>query len=109
MRSYAGFRQPGPIAVPRRVFRRHPILAGQGRTRRDALAISLVVATLIALTIGGNGWKAPAARDKDSSRVTVIYKNRVHPSIGELKARAAETDEANSDKELLFQRQGQWI
>jgi hypothetical protein len=34
---------------------------------------------------------------------------QVYPSIGELKARAAETDEANSDKGLVFQRRGRWI
>jgi len=109
MRSYAGFRQPEAIAVLQCVFGRQPMLTALGKQTRHALAISFAVATLTALAIAGNGWKTPVARDEHSSRVTVIYKNQVYPSIGELKARAAETDEANSDKEVLFHRRDQWI
>jgi hypothetical protein len=107
MRSYGGFGQPGTILQC--VFCRQSMLTAPGKQTRHALAISLVAATLITLAIGSNGWKASVAQDKRSSRVTVIYKNQLYPSIGELKARAAKTDEANSDKEVLFRRRGQWI
>jgi hypothetical protein len=55
------------------------------------------------------GWNAQVSEETGSSRVTVIYKNQVHPSTGELEARAAEkydSGQANSDKEIAFQRRG---
>jgi hypothetical protein len=66
---------------------------------------------MIAVATLGNGL-APAGEETGALRVTVIYKNQVHPSIGELEAGAAEEHEsgqANSDRELRFQRRGQWI
>jgi hypothetical protein len=97
--------------VLHRVARRNPMLTGLGNRARHALAISLGVVTLIALAIVDNVW-SPVTQDKVSSRVTVIYKNQVYPSIGELKARAAVADHSgrpNSDKGLVFHRRGQWI
>src|SRR5687767_7943643 len=79
--------------------------------RRHAVA-TFTIATLVTLAILGNAWDARVGVVPASSRVTVIYKNQTHPSIGELEARAAETDQsgdANSFDGLVFQRQGQWI
>lgn len=83
-----------------------------GQSRRHALAISVTVATLVTLAIMGNGWKAAVGEATPSSRVTVIYKNQIHPSLGELGARAVAADpsgEANSDKKFVSQRQSQEI
>ena len=85
------------------------------KSRRHALVISVaVVAPLVALAIIGNGWKAAVAVGEvtRSSRTTVVYKNQIHPSLGELGARVVAAErggEANSDKELVTQRQSQEI
>ena len=95
-----------------RVFRRRPILTGQGKTGRYALSILLTGVAMIAVVTFGNGLNAPVGEETGSSRVTVIYKNQVHPSVGELEAGAAEkydSGQANSDKEIAYQRRGQWI
>jgi hypothetical protein len=87
-------------------------LTGLGNSTHHALAISLTAATLVTLAFIGSGLKAPVGEEIGSSRVTVIYKNQVHPSVGELEARAAETDlsgQANSDTDFGIQRQAQWI
>jgi hypothetical protein len=112
MRSYAVFRRPGSIAVPQRVFRRHPILTGLRKSGLHALAILRTGAAMIAVATLGNGLNALVGEETGFSRVTVIYKNQVHPSTGELEARAAEkydSGQANSDRELGFQGRGQWI
>jgi hypothetical protein len=75
---------------------------------RHAVA-TFTIATLVTLAILGNGWKP--GESAPSRRITVIYKNQMHPSIGELKA-AAEKDrsgDANSHDGLTFLRRGQWI
>ena len=81
----------------------------------DCLAlstISLTAAVLCAVVIMGPGAKAVDVAQATSSLVTVIYKNQMHPSIGELAAHAALTehkDEANSDEGFVFERRDQWI
>ena len=83
------------------------------KSRRHALVISVaVVAPLVALAIIGNGWKAAVGEVTRSSRTTVVYKNQIHPSLGELGERVVAAErggEANSDKELVTQRQSQEI
>lgn len=85
----------------------------QGReSPRHGLAILLTGAALVAVATIGHGFNAPAGEETASSGVTVIYKNQMHPSIGELEAGAAEkydSGQANSVKEVIFQRRGQWI
>ena len=59
-----------------------------------------------------NGLKTQDLAKVKSPRVTVIDKNQMHPSIGEIEARAVQTEhngEANSDMDFVIQRQGQWI
>lgn len=82
------------------------------QSTRRALAIAVTVATLVTLATMGNGWKAAVDAVTTSSRVTVMYKNQIHPSLGERGGRAVAADpggEANSDKELVSQRQSQEI
>jgi hypothetical protein len=82
-----------------------------GSSRRHAFAI-FTIATLVTLAVLGNGWKAGVGGLAPSTRVTVIYKNQMHPSIGELEAGAREKDhsgDANSQDGLVFQRRSQWI
>jgi hypothetical protein len=81
----------------------------------DCLAlstISLTVAALCAVVLVGPGVKAVDVGQADSSQITVIYKNQLYPSIGELTARATLTEhkgQANSDEGLVFERLDQWI
>jgi hypothetical protein len=80
--------------------------------RAALIAISVIAAALVALAMIGNGLEVQDAAEAKSSPVTVIYKNQAHPSIGELEARAARTDDkgkANSDEGFVFERQGRWI
>lgn len=83
------------------------------KSRRHAVLISVpVVATLFALAIIANGWKAAVSEVTASSRTTVVYKNQILPSLDELNARAAAAGpdgQANSDKRLVSQRQSQEI
>jgi hypothetical protein len=98
--------------VAQRVFRRRPILTGQGKIERRALAILLTGVAMIAVATVCDGLNAPVGKERGSPRVTIIYKNQVQPSIGELEAGADEkynSGQANSDRELRFQRRGQWI
>ena len=79
---------------------------------RRAFAILLTVVSLITVAILDSGWNAVVSEETSSSRVTVIYKNQMHPSLGELKVRPAVTvqsDDANSDEGLVFQRRSQRI
>jgi hypothetical protein len=79
--------------------------------RRHANA-TFTIATLVTLAILGNAWDVRRGGEPASSQVTVIYKNRTHPSIGELEDRAAETDQsddANGFDGLVFHRRSQWI
>jgi hypothetical protein len=59
----------------------------------------------------GSGWQAFGNRKAEASRVTVIYKNQVKPSVAEVEARrhGDRRSRANSDKELKAQRGAQWI
>jgi hypothetical protein len=77
---------------------------------RHAVA-TFTIATLVTLAILGNGWKPGAGESASSRRVTVIYKNQLHPSIGELEAAAEKgrSGDANSHDGLIFQRRSQWI
>jgi hypothetical protein len=80
--------------------------------RAALIAISVIAAALVALAMMGNGLEVQDVAEAKSSRVTVIYKNQPHPSIGELESRAAKTDDkgkANSDEGFVFERQGRWI
>jgi hypothetical protein len=80
--------------------------------RAALIAVSVIAAVLVALAMIGNGLEVQDVAETDSSRVTVISKNQLHPGIGELEARAAETDDkgkANSDEGFVFERQGEWI
>jgi hypothetical protein len=75
--------------------------------RRALIAVSATAAILVAL--------ASTALDiegRDTFRVTVIYKNQVHPRFSEPEAGGWALDlkgEANGGKGLVFQRRGQWI
>jgi hypothetical protein len=111
MQRDAGSCTSEQLHVFQKTFDRPAKLTGPGNSTLLALAISLTAASLVTLAFMGNGLKAPVG-EESSPRVTVIYKNQVHPSVGELEARAAETDlsgEANSVIDFVIQRQGQWI
>jgi hypothetical protein len=82
--------------VSQRVFRRRPILRGQGKPGRHALAILFTGVAMIAVATLGNGLNAPVGKETGSPRVTIIYKNQVQPSIGELEAGAGGQDRASS-------------
>jgi hypothetical protein len=96
-----------------KTFNRCATSTRTGKSRRQAIAVLLTGAAMVAVASLGNGLNAPpAGKETGSSRVTVIYKNQMHPSIGELEARAAEkydSGQANGDREIVFQRRGQWI
>jgi hypothetical protein len=81
------------------------------QSRRRALAMLVIVAGLVTLATMGNGWKFAVGELTNSARVTVVHKNRIHPSLEELEARAVAADPggANSDKKLVSQRQSQQI
>ena len=75
-------------------------------------AIALTAAALCAVVLVGPGVVAVGVAQANSAPVTVIYKNQLHPSIGELAARAPQTEHkgvANTDKDLVFERRDQWI
>jgi hypothetical protein len=72
------------------------------------LVVGLTVATLITgVIIGSELAPGPAG-----SRITVIYKNQVQPTIAELEARITKTKQGNnvnSDKAIVSPRRSQWI
>ena len=76
-------------------------------------AIALTAAAaLCAVVLVDPGVVAVGVAQANSAPVTVIYKNQLHPSIGELAARAPQTEHkgvANTDKDLVFERRDQWI
>ena len=81
----------------------------------DCLALStlsLTAAVLCAVVLVGPGVKAGDVAQANSSLVTVIYKNQLYPSIGELAARAVQPEhkgEANSNERVVSERRDQWI
>jgi len=80
--------------------------------RTALIAISISAAALVALAMISHGLETQDLAEAKSSRVTVINKNHMHPSIGEIEARAVQTEhkgEANSDKGFALKRQDQWI
>jgi hypothetical protein len=79
------------------------------RTALIALFISAVA--LVSLAMISNGLEPQDLAKVKSPRVTVIDKNQMHPSIGEIEARTQteHKGEANSDKSLAVKRQDQWI
>jgi len=79
--------------------------------RTALIAISISAAALVALAMISNGMETQDLAEAKSTRVTVIYKNQMHPSIGEIEARTQteHKGEANSDKGLAVKRQDQWI
>jgi hypothetical protein len=111
MQRDAGSCTPEQLHLSQKTFDRLAKLTGLGNSTLYALAISLTAATFVTLAFMGIGLKASVG-EESSSRVTVVYKNQVHPSVGELEARAAETNlsgEANSDMDFVIQRQSQWM
>ena len=79
--------------------------------RTALIAISISAAALVALAMISNGLETQKLAEAKSPRVTVIDKNQMHPSIGEIEARTqtAHKGEANSDRGLALKRQEQWI
>ena len=54
----------------------------------------------------------PGMKPAHLARLTVVYKNELHPTISELEARAPQgghKGKASSDDSIRFKRQGQWI
>jgi hypothetical protein len=75
-------------------------------------AISITAAALYASVAVAIGEQTPDGGGAGSSMLTVIYKNQLHPNIGELATRATQrnpNDKANSDESLEFQQREQWI
>jgi hypothetical protein len=80
--------------------------------RTALIAISISAAAIVALAMISHGLETQDLAEAKSSRVTVINKNQMHPSIDEIEARAVQTEhkgEANSDKGFALKRQDQWI
>ena len=74
--------------------------------------ISLTAAFLCAVVLVGPNVKTMDVAQANSSLVTVIYKNQLYPSVGELGAQGALTEhkgEANIPEGLAFRGRGQWI
>jgi hypothetical protein len=76
----------------------------------NCLAVNIVFLTAAALFVLGI-IGTPVAQ-ADSSLVTILYKNQMHPGIGELAARAvhrALKGEANLVESVVSERRDQWI
>ena len=72
------------------------------------LIVGLTVATLITGVIISSELAPEAA----GSRITVIYKNQVQPTIAELEARITKTKQGNnvnSDKAIASTSRSQWL
>jgi hypothetical protein len=75
---------------------------------RNVIAISALAAAVITVLGLSSGWNVG---ETDSSRMTVIYKNQVGPTIAEIAARVTPDHEypVNSDTRLKVRRGGWWI
>ena len=72
------------------------------------LAVGLTIATLIT----GMIIVSELPPEATGSRITVIYKNQVQPTIAELEARITKTKQGNnvnSEKAIVTPRRSQWI
>ena len=64
------------------------------------LVVCFTAATLMTLDLVSSGLKTSSGPAADTSRVTVIFKNQVEPTLAQLDLRAAKPDRAhdvNSD------------
>jgi hypothetical protein len=71
------------------------------------LVVGLTIATLITGVISSE-----LAPETAGSRITVIYKNQVQPTIAELEARITKTKQGNnvnSDEAIASPRRSQWL
>jgi hypothetical protein len=100
MQRNAGYYTPRQLHVLQRAFHCTALLA-------TALAAAVLVALAASTAIGLSAMKSAHL-----ARLTVVYKNELHPSISELQARAlkgSDKGEVSSDERIEFKRQGQWI
>ena len=72
----------------------------------------LIVGLTVATVITGVIISSELAPETAGSRITVIYKNQVQPTIAELEARITKTKQGNnvnSDKAIVSPRRSQWL
>jgi hypothetical protein len=72
------------------------------------LVVGLTVATLITGAIVGS----ELVQEPGPSRITVIYKNQIQPTIAELETRTVKTEKGsivNGDEAIVIPRRSQWI
>ena len=72
----------------------------------------LIVGLTVATVITGVIISSELAPETAGSRITVIYKNQVQPTIAELEARITKTKQGNnvnSDKAIASPRRSQWL
>jgi hypothetical protein len=82
-----------------------------GKPARHIITVSLLTAALIAILALSTELKVGGDGETDSSRMTVIYKNQVAPTIAEIAAQAKPRHEypVNSDTGLKVRGGGWWI
>jgi hypothetical protein len=69
-------------------------------------AVAVTAAALVSVALVGH-LEDVSIDEAISTRVTEIYKNQLHPSIGELHARVIDSGKAHST--WAIKRRGQWI
>jgi hypothetical protein len=100
MQRNAGYCTPRQLNVLHRALHGRALLAG-----------ALTAAVLVALATG-TAIGLPGMKPAHLARLTVVYKNELHPTISELEARAPQgghKGKASSDDSIRFKRQDQWI
>jgi hypothetical protein len=110
MQRYTGSCSPRQLHKPQ-AFHRHAMSRRPGKPARHIIAISALAAALIAILALSTELKVGGDGETDSSRMTVIYKNQVSPTIAEIAARVTPDHEypVNSDTRLKVRRGGWWI
>jgi hypothetical protein len=72
-------------------------------------AVAITAAALVPVALIGRDMEDVNSDEANSTRVTEIYKNQLHPSIGEFHAPANDMGKAHSTEDLAIKRRGQWI
>jgi hypothetical protein len=72
-------------------------------------AVAITAAALVPVALIGHDMEDVDSDEANSTRVTEIYRNRLHPRIGELRAPAIDMGNAHSTEDLAIKRRGQWI
>jgi hypothetical protein len=110
MQRYTGSCSPRQLHK-RQAFHRHAMSRRSSKPARLVIAISLLAATLITVLTLSSGWNVWGDGKTDSSRMTIIYKNQIGPTIAEIAARVTPDHGyfVNSDTGLKVRRRGWWI